>query len=284
VFIKGRLDRVAGESLRVARDAMGQRGDDTRSPGQASADALVMLAERACAGSSSTNGEGAGGEQSAGRAAGSAGADRAGTASPGSVSRPHVSLLVPAETIAELLVHQRAGADIECAPIALPWGTVAPATLEDGTPVAMSALATALCEADVTRMVMSAESLPLDVGRSRRLFTTAQRRAAIARDQQCTWNGCEQRASRCEVHHVRWWDRDTGPTSITNAALLCKHHHSEVHRLDLSIQRLEKPPGWTRRQRAAADGPAGGRQPMRYVFRDRRGRIVSSPDEHPPDR
>ncbi|WP_210767468.1 HNH endonuclease signature motif containing protein, partial [Cellulomonas humilata] len=80
------------------------------------------------------------------------------------------------------------------------------------------------------------------VGRTKRLFTTAQRRAAIVRDGQCTWNGCDQHASRCEVHHIRWWDRDTGATSLSNAAVLCKHHHTEVHRLNLSITRLEKPP------------------------------------------
>ncbi|NUU15645.1 hypothetical protein HP550_00080, partial [Cellulomonas humilata] len=113
-----------------------------------------------------------------------------------------MSLLVPAETVAELLTHQRvldeaasaarghastldgaatladdgrsagdvrAPGDRLCALIALPWGTVAPATLEDGTPVPMTELARALCEADITRIVMSAESLPLDVGRTKRL-------------------------------------------------------------------------------------------------------------------
>ncbi|WP_421734478.1 hypothetical protein [Cellulomonas sp.] len=355
VFLKGRLDRIAGESLRVALDAMGQYGDDTRSPGQASADALTMLAEGACAG--------------ARRAAGPEGTEDGApmTVTSGAVSRPHVSLLVAAETVAELLTHQRAldeaasaahghdrtradaptladtatlndadsraaddddvdvdvdvdrsGAGLApghrlCAPVALPWGTVAPATLEDGTPVAMSELARVLCEADVTRIVMSAESLPLDVGRSKRLFTTAQRRAAIARDGQCVWNGCDQHASRCEVHHIRWWDRDKGETSISNAALLCKHHHSEVHRLNLTLHRLEKPPGWARRQRARADAAragsgrdgaglageigevggmggavgidgVGGRTPLRYVFRNHRGHIINAPDGHPPDR
>ncbi|WP_421740268.1 DUF222 domain-containing protein [Cellulomonas sp.] len=283
VFLKGRLDRVAGETLRVALDAMGQYGDDTRSPGQASADALTMLAELACAGSAPVP---ATGED-----------DPAVSARPGAMSRPHLSLLVPAETVAELLAHQRSGVDAACAPIALPWGTVPPATMEDGTPVPMSELATALCGADITRVVMSAESLPLDVGRSKRLFTTAQRRAAVVRDGQCTWNGCAQYASRCEVHHLRWWDRDRGDTTISNAALLCKHHHSEVHRLDLSIQRLEKPPGWTRRQRIKAhtggagevvdgnlDAPTttvaatGGRELLRYVFRDRRGHLINAPD------
>ncbi len=54
VFLKGRLDPVAAESLRVALDAMGQHPDQTRTPGQACADALVMLAERVCAGTTST--------------------------------------------------------------------------------------------------------------------------------------------------------------------------------------------------------------------------------------
>ncbi len=326
VFLKGRLDRIAGESLRVALDAMGQYGDDTRSPGQASADALTMLAEGACAG--------------ARRAAGPEGTEDGApmTVTSGAVSRPHVSLLVAAETVAELLAHQRAleaaadaaddhgtvrggitllggaatladstartgvglaPADRLCAPVALPWGTVAPATLEDGTPVAMSELARVLCEAEITRIVLSAESLPLDVGRAKRLFTTAQRRAAVVRDGQCVWNGCEQHASRCEVHHIRWWDRDSGATSLSNAALLCKHHHSEVHRLNLTPHRLEKPPGWTRRQRAKAelresssagvaagpgiDAPTTGRAPLRYVFRNHRGHTVNTPDGHPPD-
>ncbi len=342
VFLKGRLDRLAGETLRVALDAMGQYGDETRSPGHAAADALVMLAEHACAGRPTTAGV-------------DSGASASGTT--GSVSRPHLSLLVPAETVAELLAHQRvldeaasaarqhgatladatmldgattlddadgrldgdgrnasdglAPRDRLCAPIARPWGTVAPATLEDGTPVAMSELARVLCEADITRIVMSAESVPLDVGRSKRLFTTAQRRAAIVRDGQCVWNGCDQHASRCEVHHIRWWDRDKGTTSISNAAVLCKRHHTEVHRLNLTITRLEKPPGWTRHQRAKAraaragsgqdgvgqvggiDGMAGmggvdgiggvgGRTPLRYVFRNHRGHTINAPEGHAP--
>ncbi|QVI66735.1 DUF222 domain-containing protein [Cellulomonas fengjieae] len=266
VFLKGRLDRVAGESLRVALDAMGQFGDQTRSPGQASADALTMLAEKVCAGtgpvraaagSSLSGADGA--APTAGGGVGEA-AGAAGAAVSGMVPRPHVSLLVSAETVAELIAHERAGADVVAPPIALPWGTVAPATLEDGTPVAMSELARVLCQADLTRIVLSAEGVPLDVGRTKRLFSTAQRRAVVARDGQCVWNGCEQHASRCEVHHITWWARDTGPTSVANAALLCRFHHSEVHRLHLSIHRQEKPPGWTRRQRtkAAAAGRGDG--------------------------
>ncbi|MBO3100678.1 DUF222 domain-containing protein [Cellulomonas sp. zg-ZUI168] len=302
VFLKGRLDRVAGESLRVALDAMGQFGDQTRSPGQASADALTMLAEKACAGTGPRAGVGGSGE---GDATGPGAGGAAGAGGSGSVGRPHVSLLVSAETVAELIAHERAGADVVAPPITLPWGTVAPATLEDGTPVAMSELARVLCQADLTRIVMSAEGVPLDVGRTRRLFSTAQRRAVVVRDGQCVWNGCEQHASRCEVHHVRWWGRDAGPTSVANAALLCRFHHSEVHRLHMSIERLAKPPGWVLRQQGIAaaggagrgglgdvlnggvggdGGEPGGLQPMRYVFRDTRGLTVNAPDGYQPGR
>ncbi|KQR10357.1 HNH endonuclease signature motif containing protein [Cellulomonas sp. Leaf334] len=302
VFLQGRLDRVAGESLRIALDAMGQIPDETRSPGQASADALTMLAEKACTGSPAHRSSSTTPDDSPAIAGAGTGA-----AATGAGSRPHLSLLVPAETVAELIAHQRAldsadtAADQDllvdgleqggqvtpgdparrvCAPIELPWAPVVPATLEDGTPVAMSELARALCEAEITRIVMTAEGLPLDVGRTRRLFTAAQRRAVVARDGQCVWNGCEQHASRCEVHHVRWWDRDTGPTSVPNAALLCRYHHTQTHRLDLHIHRLEKPPGWTRRRDAAGGSvaPATSRRPMRYVVRGRRGDVVNAPE------
>ena len=326
VFLKGRLDVVAGQSLLVALDAMGQRPDESRTPGQASADALVMLAERVCAGTGGVPIDPAGfatplGSRSSadharrGPAAAScdgavshgAAAVRMSEAVPdgagsshlesGTTSRPHISLLVPAETFAQLLAHEQArhvapssghddltrtgsGADSgpgDPAPapvsvvrtrrqrIAPHWSPVAPATLEDGTPVAMSELARCLCDADITRIVMAADGQPLDVGRTRRLHTPAQRKAVIARDRQCVWNGCESPAARCEVHHTLWWHRDKGPTDIEHAALVCRHHHGEIHRADLSIERLPHPVG------SDADAP------MRHVFRDRSAVVVNTP-------
>ena len=49
-YLKGFLDRVAGEALQAALDSAGQAPDETRSPAQANADALVAVARRACAG------------------------------------------------------------------------------------------------------------------------------------------------------------------------------------------------------------------------------------------
>ena len=209
---------------------------------------------------------------------------------------------MPAETFVELIRHQHEAntgsrSDTDPPPricpvrippwsTVAPWKTVPPATVEDGTPVPMSELARALCDADITRIVMSAEAMPLDVGRTKRLFTPAMRRAAVARDQQCIWNGCTVPASRCQMHHLRWWDNDHGATSLANAGLLCAHHHRLIHQLDLTVQRLAQPPGWTARQHATDQPidpttPGSNGQPMRYVFRNPGGTAVNAPDDRP---
>ncbi len=153
----------------------------------------------------------------------------------------------------------------------------------------MSELARCLCDADITRIVMSADSQPLDVGRTRRLHTPAQRKAVIARDRGCVWNGCETPAARCEVHHVLWWNRDNGPTDIEHAALTCRHHHGEIHRANLTIERLTPTPdtpvstdGTARSTGTTGTPTTAGVSAIyvsgtRYVFRNPEGAIANAP-------
>jgi len=68
------------------------------------------------------------------------------------------------------------------------------------------------------------------------------------------------------VHHIAWWDRDGGATSIDNAIALCSFHHHEVHRHDLQITRrplvpprhglVHAPPGSAPRD-SSPDAPSG---------------------------
>jgi hypothetical protein len=99
---------------------------------------------------------------------------------------------------------------------------------ETGTPVPTTLLRRIACDSEITRIVFGPDSQVLDVGRAQRTITGQLRRAVIARDQHCVLGQCDQPPSRCEVHHaLRHW-ADGGETSVTNAALLCWHHHDLV--------------------------------------------------------
>ncbi|UIJ33931.1 HNH endonuclease signature motif containing protein [Allobranchiibius sp. GilTou73] len=85
------------------------------------------------------------------------------------------------------------------------------------------------CDADLIPAVLGGESEPLDLGRTKRLFTGGLRTAIIHRDDGCTFPGCDRPPDWCDAHHVRpWWAG--GQTTLTNAALLCARHHTIVHR------------------------------------------------------
>ena len=73
-----------------------------------------------------------------------------------------------------------------------------------------------------------APSRPLDVGRSTRVVSPAQRQALAVRDGGCVFPGCSRPLAWCEVHHVWHW-LDGGPADLDNLALLCRAHHRAVH-------------------------------------------------------
>ena len=207
--ITGLLDRMAGHRLRLALEAASPRPaiDDTRTSEQRQADALDTIAERILALPDTTS---------------------------GAAVRPHVSFVMDAETWMQL---RRTLAPGESGLPGVPQ-VVEPVTLEDGTPVPPSEVARALCDCELTRVVLGADSAPLDLGRTQRTYTGVQRRAVIVRDRGCAWPTCAAQARWCEVHHIRWWDRDGGETSVDGGVLLCSFHHHEVHRMSLAIARL----------------------------------------------
>ena len=98
------------------------------------------------------------------------------------------------------------------------------------------------CDASVMRVVLSARSEPLDVGRKTAVIPPAMRRAVVVRDRHCRFPGCDRPHTWCDAHHVRHW-ADGGPTAAHNLLLLCRRHHTGVHdrggfRLDLVDGRL----------------------------------------------
>ncbi|WP_348536248.1 HNH endonuclease signature motif containing protein [Mobilicoccus caccae] len=49
------------------------------------------------------------------------------------------------------------------------------------------------------------------------------------RDKGCSFPGCTAPSSWCDGHHITHWAAG-GRTDLNNLALLCRHHHVEVHR------------------------------------------------------
>jgi hypothetical protein len=76
--------------------------------------------------------------------------------------------------------------------------------------------------------VLGGRSEVLDLGRTSRLFTVAQRRALGLRDGGCTAESCGMPATVCHAHHDLPWSRH-GPSDLANARLLCPRHHRLVH-------------------------------------------------------
>jgi hypothetical protein len=85
------------------------------------------------------------------------------------------------------------------------------------------------CDAGITRIITGPHGDILDLGRTTRTAPPRFRRALAVRDSHCVFPGCRMTPNRCHAHHIAWWDRDHGPTSLDNLALLCWHHHHLIH-------------------------------------------------------
>ncbi len=85
------------------------------------------------------------------------------------------------------------------------------------------------CTAKIIPAVLAGKSEVLDLGRSARLFTPAQRKAMVVRDRECRAHGCTIPATWCEAHHrARPWAQG-GRTDLADGILLCSWHHHRAH-------------------------------------------------------
>ncbi len=111
------------------------------------------------------------------------------------------------------------------------------ALLDDGSRMSAGQARRLACEAGIIPVVLGTKSQPLDLGRTARLFTKAQRVALALRDGGCTAQGCETSASGCHAHHDDPWSR-RGLTDLAKGRLLCPRHHRLAHnpRYDMCIR------------------------------------------------
>lgn len=137
------------------------------------------------------------------------------------------------------------------------------ATLSTGHRISAGEARRLACGAQLIPQVFDGESLPLDLGRAKRLFSVAQRRAAANRDGGCAFPGCEKPPEWCEGHHWRQPWAAGGTTNLDDLASLCSSDHRRVHaenipirlrdgRLEFYVQARGRPAGervWLRNSR-----------------------------------
>ncbi len=83
------------------------------------------------------------------------------------------------------------------------------------------------CDASLVVALDDAAGHTMYEGRAQRFPTDTQRRELWRRDRHCRFPGCPH-VRFIRVHHVVPWKPD-GRTDLDNLAILCEHHHHEVH-------------------------------------------------------
>jgi hypothetical protein len=92
--------------------------------------------------------------------------------------------------------------------------------LSDGTPLPVATVRQMACEAEILPTVLNGDGLALDVGRSQRLATPAQRDALRAMYATCVNPDCEIPFDDCHIHHVDEWN-ELGDTNLDRLVPLC---------------------------------------------------------------
>lgn len=105
---------------------------------------------------------------------------------------------------------------------------VGAAHLDTGDALSAGEVRRLACGAGILPAILDGPSLPLDLGRSNRLFTESQRVALATRFTACAADGCDRPFAWTEIHHERAWS-EGGSTDLANAIAVCHFHHRRIH-------------------------------------------------------
>ncbi len=108
------------------------------------------------------------------------------------------------------------------------WG-LGEGLLPSGDRISETAVRRLACDAEIIPAVLGAHGQVLDVGRTQRLVTNPLWVALVLRDRHCAFPGCSRPPLACDAHHITHW-ADGGETSLDNLTLLCRRHHTLIHR------------------------------------------------------
>ena len=111
-------------------------------------------------------------------------------------------------------------------------------------PQTRARIETVLCDARITRVLLSSLGQVTGMEQTTHNVTKAQRRALAARDLGCAVRGCTRPPAMCDAHHLTHREHG-GETSLGNLVLLCRRHHVLWHLGRITLRDLHVP--WLRR-------------------------------------
>ncbi len=117
---------------------------------------------------------------------------------------------------------------------------VAAATLATGERLSAGQLRRLAANHDLIPAVLGTDSVPIDLGRSQRLFSKAQRDALAVMDGGCTAPGCDRPPAWCEVQHTKPWKLG-GNTDLKHATLHCNACHHVADQEGWTYKRVNPP-------------------------------------------
>ena len=98
---------------------------------------------------------------------------------------------------------------------------------DPGSNIRSETLRRYLCDCDL-QAVTTADGIPMNVGRTYRTATNAQRLALRAIYDTCAFPGCDATFDWCHIHHIDFWEHG-GHTDLDNLVPLCSRHHHAAH-------------------------------------------------------
>jgi hypothetical protein len=114
-----------------------------------------------------------------------------------------------------------------------------PAEMAGVGPIPMETAQRHACDPTVSSLLGQAElESETATGHAHRQIPAATRRALVARDRDCVFNGCHRPAIWCDGHHLVWWTRG-GKTVLPNLALVCGRHHRMLHEEGWTLERTK---------------------------------------------
>lgn len=105
-------------------------------------------------------------------------------------------------------------------------------------PISASEARRLACMANIIPVVLGGESQVLDLGRARRLYSPAQRKALAVRQPTCRAEGCDIPSAWCEAHHGGEPWSGGGRTDLDDGVLFCSFHHHRAHDHHYRLDRL----------------------------------------------